>query len=65
LTEAQRQIGGGMQKGLVSRSVKEGGAQLEYEDQDPRIHEIWLEEMRKNGVTPQFDKYAKAGGAAD
>ena len=31
----------------VSNSVKEGGDQIEYEDQDPRIHRIWLEEMRK------------------
>jgi mannose-6-phosphate isomerase-like protein (cupin superfamily) len=60
LTEAQRKNAGGKEKGMVSRSIKEGGAQLEYEDQDPRIHEIWLEEMRKNGVTPQFDTYGPA-----
>jgi hypothetical protein len=36
-------------------SVKEGGNQIEYEDQDPRIHQIWLEEMRKNGVTPKLE----------
>jgi hypothetical protein len=40
-------------------SVKEGGDQIEYEDQDPRVHEMWLEEMRKNGVTPQMDKFVK------
>ena len=39
---------------LTSRSVKEGGNQIEYEDQDPRIHRIWLEEMRKRGITPQL-----------
>jgi len=44
-------------QGDVATSVKQGGAQVEYEDQDPRIHQIWLEEMRKNGITPQFDKY--------
>ena len=38
----------------ISRSVKEGGNQIEYEDQDPRIHQIWLEEMRKHGITPQL-----------
>jgi quercetin dioxygenase-like cupin family protein len=42
-------------KQQLSRSVSEGGHQIEYEDQDPRIHQIWLEEMRKNGVTPQFE----------
>ncbi len=38
-------------------SVKEGGNQIEYEDQDPRIHRLWLEEMKKNGVTPKMDKF--------
>jgi quercetin dioxygenase-like cupin family protein/oxalate decarboxylase/phosphoglucose isomerase-like protein (cupin superfamily) len=41
----------------VSKSVKEGGDQIEYEDQDPRIHRIWLEEMRRNGATPKMEKY--------
>jgi quercetin dioxygenase-like cupin family protein len=47
-------------QGNVATSIKKGGDQVEYEDQDPRIHEIWLEEMRKNGITPQFDKYKNA-----
>jgi mannose-6-phosphate isomerase-like protein (cupin superfamily) len=42
-----------------STSLKDGGGQIEYEDQDPRIHQIWLEEMRKNGVTPRFDAPGK------
>ena len=41
----------------VSKSVKDGGDQIEYEDQDPRIHRIWLEEMRKNAATPRMEKY--------
>ena len=41
----------------VSKSVKDGGDQIEYEDQDPRIHRIWLEEIRKNGATPRMEKY--------
>ena len=59
LTEAQRTAGGGDsgEQGAVATSVKLGGGQIEYEDQDPRIHALWLEEMRKNGVTPQFEKY--------
>jgi hypothetical protein len=44
--------------GLNSTSVKKGGNQIEYADQDPRIHALWLEEMAKNGITPQFEKYA-------
>ena len=34
----------------VDTSLKDGGNQIEYEDQDPRIHRIYLEELRKNGV---------------
>ena len=44
-------------QGAVATSIKQGGDQMEYEDQDPRIHEIWLEEMRKAGIEPQFAKY--------
>jgi hypothetical protein len=46
-------------KQAVSLSVKEGGDQIEFEDQDPRIHAIWLEEMRKHGVTPRMEDPAK------
>ena len=41
----------------VSKSVKEGGDQIEYEDQDPRIHRIWLDEMGKNGAPPKMEKF--------
>ena len=34
----------------VDVSVKDGGRQIEYEDQDPRIHGIFLDEIAKNGV---------------
>jgi len=34
----------------VDVSVRDGGAQIEYEHQDPRIHRTYLEELRKNGV---------------
>jgi mannose-6-phosphate isomerase-like protein (cupin superfamily) len=44
-------------KGAVSLSIKEGGDQVEYEDQDPRIHPLWLEEMARNGATPRMEKY--------
>jgi mannose-6-phosphate isomerase-like protein (cupin superfamily) len=61
LTEAARvNSGTDAAQGAVARSVKDGGGQIEYEDQDPRIHALWLEEMHKNGVTPQFDKYETA-----
>jgi quercetin dioxygenase-like cupin family protein len=34
----------------VDVSVKEGGLQIEFEDQDPRIHKMYLEALAKNGV---------------
>ena len=36
--------------GGVDTSVKDGGNQIEYENQDPRIHEIFLNELAKNNV---------------
>ena len=35
-------------------SLKEGGSQIEYPDQDPRIHALWLEELRKTGVRSEM-----------
>ncbi len=61
-TEQQRRFNfaeKGQKKHGSTRSIKDGGGQIEYEDQDPRIHQIWLEEMRKNGVTPMFDAPGK------
>ncbi|HEV8020943.1 MAG TPA: hypothetical protein VGP41_06735 [Candidatus Lustribacter sp.] len=56
LTESGRRqsLATAERKQATSRSIKEGGNQIEYEDQDPRIHPIWLEEMRKRGITPQL-----------
>ena len=48
--------------GAVSLDIKAGGDQIEYEDQDKRIHPIWLEEMRKNGVTPRMGKFFPDAG---
>ena len=60
LTFAQRRSLLGVkpgEKGAVSTSIKEGGDQYEYEDQDARIHRIWLDEMKKNGVQPKMEKW--------
>ena len=46
-------LGGEPAAGKIS--VRDGGDQIEYEDQDPRIHAIWLEEMRQRGITPQLE----------
>ena len=65
LTEAHRRTTAAEDgsRGKVSTSIKLGGDQVEYEDQDPRIHEMWLDEMRKAGITPRFDKYNVAAPA--
>jgi hypothetical protein len=42
-------------------SVQEGGAQINYEDQDPRIHAIWLRELAKSGVPSGMGKYFDEG----
>src|SRR5947209_2161033 len=38
-------------------SVQEGGAQINYEDQDPRTHAIWLRELAKSGIASRMGKY--------
>ena len=39
----------------VDKSVKEGGHQIEYADQDPRIHRIFVEELAKKGIEPRME----------
>lgn len=54
------QIGRPGEKQTCSLSIKEGGDQVEYEDQDPAIHALWLEEMRKRGITPAMEDFIPA-----
>ena len=51
------------EKVAFSTSTKDGGDQIEYEDQDPRIHPMWLEELRVHGLTSQMDRFFPAGAA--
>ena len=37
-------------EGGGSISIQQGGRQVEYEDQDPRVHRKWLDALAKNGV---------------
>jgi hypothetical protein len=53
-------IGDKGQKQRSSMSIKQGGNQIEFEDQDPRIHALWLDEMKKAGITPGMEKYFSA-----
>jgi mannose-6-phosphate isomerase-like protein (cupin superfamily) len=38
----------------VDISLKAGGDQIEYEDQDPEIHQLFEEELRKRNVQPRM-----------
>ena len=41
-------------EGGSSTSVQQGGRQIEYEDQDPRIHRKWLEAIAAKGVRSEM-----------
>ncbi|HSR55689.1 MAG TPA: hypothetical protein VLN73_05585 [Alphaproteobacteria bacterium] len=41
-------------EGGGATSIQDGGRQIEYEDQDPRIHRKWLEAIAENGVTSEM-----------
>ena len=38
----------------VDRDVKSGGNQIEYADQDPRVHAMFLAELRANNVASKM-----------
>jgi hypothetical protein len=46
----------------VDQDVKKGGAQIEYEDQDPRIHKLFLQELKNNGVKSGMGEIFNEGG---
>ena len=41
-------------EGGGSISIQQGGRQIEYEDQDPRVHRKWLEAIAESGVKSQM-----------
>jgi len=43
-------------------SVKDGGAQIEYQDESARIHNIFEEELAKSGVTSKMGPHFEAAG---
>lgn len=65
LTARKRRSTGTTSEGAkiaVGTSTKEGGDQIDYDDQDPRIHPMFLEEMRKHGAVSKMDKYFAEDG---
>ena len=47
-------------KGAVSLSLKEGGDQIEYEDEDPLVRKLFAEACAKAGVSNSMAKYYPA-----
>ena len=65
-TARKRRSTGSTTKGgdiAVATSYKKGGDQIEYEDQDSRIHPIFIEELRRNGGVARMQKYFGDDGA--
>ncbi len=54
MTEAKFRVFKGMDV-----NVRDGGAQIEYEDQDPRIHKMYLEALKKNGAESKMGQFIK------
>jgi hypothetical protein len=47
-------------RGGVDSSTKTGGNQIDYTDQDPRVHQIYIDEMAKVGLKPKMEKFIPA-----
>ena len=43
----------------VDVDVKSGGNQIEYRDQDPRVHQIYLDELKRRGVEARMEEFMK------
>jgi mannose-6-phosphate isomerase-like protein (cupin superfamily) len=54
-TISRRRVGSENNRSDVS--IKKGGRQIEYEDQDPRIHALWLQEIAETGVSSKMGKF--------
>jgi hypothetical protein len=57
LTDHMRRIYSGL-----DRDVKKGGNQIEYADQDPRIHQTFLAALREKGIEPKMNQVFPAAG---
>jgi hypothetical protein len=38
--------------------MKKGGNQIEYRDQDPRVHAMFVAELAKRGLVPRMEPFA-------
>lgn len=46
----------------VDVNVKDGGRQIEYEDQDERVHRLFVAELARHGTTPRMDRLGRPIG---
>jgi gentisate 1,2-dioxygenase len=46
----------------TDEDVKSGGDQIEYADQEPEVHRLFVEECRKRGVEVRMNQFGLAGG---
>jgi len=42
---------------VFDRSIRDGGLQIDYADQDPRFHAMWHAELAKAGVASRMEQY--------
>jgi hypothetical protein len=42
-------------------SMREGGRQIEYEDEDPRIRQLYAEALAEAGIEMRMDAFHEAG----
>ena len=42
---------------VFDRSIRDGGLQIDYADQDPRFHALWLAELAKVGVAARMEQH--------
>ena len=43
----------------TGEDVKNGGAQIEYQDQNPEIHDLFIAECKKSGAEPRMPMFGK------
>ena len=42
------------------RAVRRPGNQIEYRDQDPRVHRMFIDELARNGIAARMDQFDPA-----
>jgi len=51
----------GKKRYAIDKSMKEGGDQIDYEDELPEIREMFEKELAKSGIAPEMPRFTKKG----